>query len=88
MRAESDLPIKERVIEIVQQHLAKRGLYRPIEPDDDLSEAGMSSLDLVNLMLRVEAEYDLQIPESDMTGENFRSVSRIGQLVATLLPGA
>jgi len=55
VRAESDLPIKERVIEIVQQHLAKRGLYRPIEPDDDLSEAGMSSLDLVNLMLRVEA---------------------------------
>jgi len=88
VRSESDLSIKERVIEIVQQQLAKRGLYGPIEPDDDLSEAGMSSLDLVNLMLRVEAEYELQIPESDMTGENFRSVSRIGHLVTTLLPGA
>jgi acyl carrier protein len=88
VRYESDLPIKERVTEIVQQNLNKRGLHRPVQPDDDLSEAGMSSLDLVNLMLRVEAEYDLQIPESDMTGENFRSVSRIGELVAALLPKA
>jgi acyl carrier protein len=88
MRCEINLAIEERVIKLVEERLAKRGLTRPITPDDDLSDVGLSSLDLVNLMLRVEAEYDLQIPESDMTGENFRSVSRIGALVAGLLPQA
>jgi len=84
-RCRSDLAVKDRVIEIVRERLAKRGFDRTISPDDDLTEIGLSSLDMVNLMLRVEAEYDLQIPEADMTGENFRSVARIDKLVATLL---
>jgi acyl carrier protein len=82
----SDFRIEERVIEIVRERLAKRGLDRTISPGDDLSEVGLSSLDVVNLMLRVEAEYDLQIPEANMTGENFRSVAKISRLVSTLLP--
>jgi acyl carrier protein len=88
MRYRSDLAVNDRVIEIVRESLAKRGFDRTISPDDDLSEIGLSSLDMVNLMLRVEAEYDLQIPEAHMTGDNFRSVARIGELVATLLPNA
>ena len=86
LRYRPDLAVNDRLIEIVREKLAKRGFDRAISPDDDLSEVGLSSLDMVNLMLRVEAEYDLQIPEADMTGENFRSVARIGELVATLLP--
>ena len=82
----SDFRIEERVIEIVRERLAKRGLDRTISPEDDLNEMGLSSLDMVNLMLRVETEYDLQIPEADMTGENFRSVAKISLLVSTLLP--
>ena len=87
MRYRSDLAVNDRVIEIVRESLAKRGFDRTISPDDDLSEIGLSSLDMVNLMLRVEAEYDLQIPEADMTGDNFRSVARnsTGTRVATVL---
>jgi acyl carrier protein len=79
------LSIPDRVIAMVHEKLAKHGFDRTVSHDDDLREIGLSSLDMVNLMLRVEAAYDLQIPDADMTLENFRSVARIEKLVVRLL---
>jgi acyl carrier protein len=74
----------ERVAELVRRLFAKRGIERAVGPDDDLSAGGLSSLDLVNLMLSVETEFDIKIPEREMTPANFRSVARIDALVRTL----
>lgn len=76
--------VSERVNALVRGLLAKRSIDRVIGSDDDLGENGLSSLDLVNLMLAVEAEFDLKIPERDMRPANFRSISRIEALVAKL----
>ena len=54
----------------------------------DLTECGLSSLDMVNLMLAVESEFDVKIPDRDMTPSNFRTKARIDALVGALLPGA
>ena len=40
------------------------------------------------LMLAVEAEFDLEIPQAEMTPENFRSVDTIDALITVLAPGA
>jgi len=40
---------------------------------------------MVNLMLSVEAEFDLEIPEVDITPTHFRSISTISTLVTALL---
>ena len=74
----------ERVAELVRRLLAKRSIERPIGRDDDLSASGLSSLDLVNLMLSVETEFDIKIPDREMTPANFRSIARIDALVRTL----
>lgn len=76
---------KHRVAELVNRLLAKRGIARAVGDDDDLSESGLSSLDIVNLMLAVESEFDLKIPERDMRPANFRSIARIEALVASLM---
>jgi acyl carrier protein len=78
-------PTADRIAELVRQILAKRGLDRAVEHDADLNEAGLSSLDTVNLMLAVETEFAVKIPDRDMTPANFRSVARIGGLVGRLL---
>ncbi len=52
--------------------------------DDDLIEIGMTSVDMVNLMLAVEAEFDVMIPPTDITPENFRSIATIEALVSRL----
>ena len=44
----------------------------------------MSSIKMVNLMLALEAEFDLTIPQGDITPDNFRSVATIEALLARL----
>ena len=78
---------KDRVLGIVNDILARRSPGRSIRTDEDLREAGLNSLDMVNLMLAVEAEFDLKIPDTDMTLRNFRSISAIDALVSSLLRG-
>jgi acyl carrier protein len=75
----------ERVAGLVHQLLAKRSVNRTVGNDEILTESGLSSLDIVNLMLAVEAEFDIKIPDADMTPGNFRSIARIAALVARVL---
>ncbi len=75
----------ERVAQLVRQLMAKRSIDRLVDNDDVLSECGLSSLDMVNLMLAVETEFDIKIPDRDMTPSNFRSIAQIDKLVSALL---
>jgi acyl carrier protein len=75
----------ERVAQLVRQLMAKRSIDRLVDDDDVLSECGLSSLDMVNLMLAVETEFDIKIPDRDMTPSNFRSIAQIDKLVRALL---
>ena len=42
-------------------------------------------MDMVNLMLGVEAEFDFTIPQADITPENFQSVDSLQRMVASHL---
>jgi acyl carrier protein len=78
----------DRITALVRAILAKRAVTRAVGRDDVLSDCGISSLDTVNLMLAVEAEFDLKIPDRDMTPANFRTVARIEELVEKLQKAA
>ena len=80
--------VRDRLTALVDQMLAKNAAARPVSPDDQLTEAGLSSIDMVNLMLAVEAEFDVLIPTGEITPENFRSIATIEALVARIDPGA
>ena len=64
--------------------LAERSIDRTATADADLREIGLTSLDMVALVLTVESELDLQIPEAQITPANFRSIAAIDALVAAL----
>jgi acyl carrier protein len=72
------------VSDIVGRLLARRSVGRPVSASEDLREL-LTSMDMVSLMLTVEAELDLKIPERALTPANFRSVSAIEALVTDLL---
>ena len=74
-----------RVFGLVSSLLARRGRPAP-GAGHDLRDAGLTSLDLVNLMLAVEVEFDIEIPQADMTPDNFRSIAAIEAMVAALAP--
>ncbi len=84
----TNIDLTQRVAVLVQRVMAKRAIMQAVGlvgQNDDLRTSGLSSLDIVNLMLSVEAEFDLKIPERDMTPTNFRSIARIADLVGALL---
>jgi acyl carrier protein len=56
----------------------------PFPIERRLSDLGVSSMKMVNLMLSVEAEFDVAIPQNEITPENFHSVDAIARLVARL----
>jgi acyl carrier protein len=74
----------DRIAALVRAILEKRAITRSVGRDDVLSECGISSLDLVNLMLAVESEFELKIPDRDMTPANFRTIARIEALIEKL----
>jgi acyl carrier protein len=78
-------PVRERLLRLVEQVLSKPGSARSLALDARLSELGMSSVAMVHLMLAVEVEFAISIPQSDITPENFRSVTSVEALVERLL---
>jgi acyl carrier protein len=77
-------PARDCITGIVEALLAKRGGARPIAAEQNLTDAGLTSLDMVNLMLAIEDEFGLEIPQRRMTPANFRSIAAIEHLVSTL----
>lgn len=79
---------QSRIVAIACHLLAKRGVQKVPSRSDNLREAGLTSLDMVNLMLAVEAEFDIEIPQSAMTPENFDTIAAIESLVSVTLKAA
>jgi acyl carrier protein len=78
------LSARERVTAVVRRLLADRSITRTFTAEEDLRDVGLTSLDMVNLVLAVEAELGVAIPETDITPANFRSVGSIEALVEGL----
>ena len=73
-----------RIAGLVEDILSRRGVSGPIVPDAELARFGMTSIDMVEVMLGVEAEFDVTIPPAEITLENFRSVAAMVSLVSRL----
>jgi acyl carrier protein len=78
--------VTARLATLVKQVLGEgAAIPDPLPLDAQLSDLGISSLKMVNLMLAVEIEFDISIPQADITPENFHSLSTINALVARTL---
>jgi acyl carrier protein len=79
---------RARVVKLVGEILDRNSIVRAAPIGDELIDIGLSSIDLVNLMLAVEAEFDLTIPQAELTIENFRSITTIIRLLDRLTENA
>ncbi len=78
--------VSDRLIALVKQVSGSAAVFpSPFPVETQLSELGVTSLKMVNLMLAVEVEFDLAIPQSDITPENFQSLGSIQALVQKML---
>jgi acyl carrier protein len=78
--------VGEQLVALVKQTLGANAVIpHPFPIEQQLSDLGISSLKMVNLMLAVELEFDIAIPQSDITPENFHSVAAMEALVVRTL---
>jgi acyl carrier protein len=78
--------VSDRLVALVKAVLGTGSVVpKPFPLDAQLSDLGVSSLKMVNLMLAVEVEFDIAIAQSDITPENFHSLKSIEALVERTL---
>jgi len=75
---------ERKIARVVHRLLLDHSIDRTFDSQDDLRDVGLTSLDMASLVLSVEAEFDLMIPERDITPANFRSVASITSLLTRL----
>lgn len=80
-----DTDLRNRITKLVKGILAQNSLATDVTTSTKLVDAGLTSMDMVNLMLGVEAEFDFTIPQTEITPENFQSVETLERMVATQL---
>ncbi len=64
--------------------LIERGIDAAYGDDDTLAEIGLTSTDMVALLLGVEAEFALEVPQEEITPDVFRSVATIDAMLRRL----
>jgi acyl carrier protein len=86
VNSQAEEGVSERLVMLVKAVLGAGGVVPDRFPQDaQLSDLGISSLKMVNLMLAVELEFDIAIAQTDITPENFHSLGSIESLVARTL---
>lgn len=83
-----DTDMRNRVIKLVKGILEQNSLTADITPSAKLVDVGLTSMDMVNLMLGVEAEFDFTIPQAEITPENFQTVETLERMIAAQLQPA
>jgi len=82
-----NVDIQNRIIALVRSILEQNAITAEVDAKSLLVDIGLNSVDMVKLMLAVEAEFDFTIPQTEITPENFQSVTTLEQMVITqLLP--
>ena len=80
--------IRSRVMALVKAILEQNAITATVDSDTRLGDVGLTSMDMVNLMLGVEAEFDFTIPQPEITPENFQSVKSLEAMVIGQLQAA
>ena len=76
-----DLSAKDRVRSILNEHGRLGREIADLADADDLYEAGMTSLASVNVMLALEAQFEIEFPDHMLNRAVFSSVDAIAAAV-------
>jgi acyl carrier protein len=80
--------VRTRIVLLVKGILEQNEMDAEVAPEAKLVDIGLTSMDMVSLMLGVEAEFDFTIPQAEITPENFQSVQTLERMVAAQLQPA
>ena len=71
---------------IIAEHGKLRVPVETLGDGSDLFAAGMDSLAVVDIMLAIEEQFGIQLPDSVLTRRSFSSITALGDALSTLVP--
>lgn len=77
----SDADVERRLLRIVQAHIGGGS----VRVNDSLRSVGINSIGVVNVILDIETEFGIAIPNDRITAANFFSLKSVAALMTTLL---
>jgi acyl carrier protein len=77
--------VRGRVLSVIKSILEQSALTADVHPESHLVDVGLNSMDMVALMLGVEAEFDITLPQPEITPENFASVRTLETMILNRL---
>jgi acyl carrier protein len=80
-----DVSVRNRILSIVTGILAQNEITADLHPESRLVDLGLNSIDMVAVMLRLEAEFDFTIPQPQITPENFQSIKTLELMILSQL---
>ncbi len=75
---------EDLVAGVVRQIAAQHDVRAEIGAADSLVDRGMTSMAMVDLMLAIEATFDVTIPQRELTPANFQSIKSLSRLLERL----
>jgi acyl carrier protein len=79
--------IDPRFLELLHAHLRYLDADTALTPDADLRALGLDSMEAVNLMLDIEDEFAVVLPDSALTAVTFGSAEALWAAVADARAG-
>jgi acyl carrier protein len=76
-----DADVQTRIHALIKAILEQNAITAEVHPESRLVDVGLTSMDMVNLMLGVEAEFDFTIPQAEITPENFQSIKTLQRMI-------
>jgi acyl carrier protein len=77
--------VQGRILALVETILQQNSIDVQVDPESRLVDVGLTSMDMVSLMLGVEAEFDFTIPQPEITPENFQSIRTLELMIVRQL---
>ncbi|HEX8296850.1 MAG TPA: acyl carrier protein [Chthoniobacteraceae bacterium] len=71
--------LEQQLVSLISERLLET--QPGFSADSDLYEAGLDSMALMQLLILVEEEYGVSIPEGDLTKQNFSTTQHLAQLI-------
>ena len=72
-------PLEKQLVILISERLL--GAQPGFDVDSDLYDFGLDSMAIMQLLVLVEAEYGVAIPESDLTRHNFSTTRQLAQII-------
>lgn len=76
----------ERLIALLRPHLRLVQPGAPIQLDDDLGRLGLDSLESIDVMMKIETEFGLTIPDEMMTADTLATAGNLLKVIESQMP--